>query len=70
MVGKISKEYMDSRWGLEVQTLLISQWWLSNTKRVSKYCIEGERGFVSNFRADGDQYVNDLKRQLENLEWI
>jgi len=44
--------------------------WLSNTKRVSKYCIEGERGFVSNFRADGIQYVNDLQKQLENLEWI
>jgi len=44
--------------------------WLSNTKRVSKYCIEGERGFIHHHNADGDKYVNDLKNQLKELKWI
>ena len=43
--------------------------WFSNTKRVSKYCIEGERGFISNHRA-GENYVESLKNQLEELGWI
>ena len=32
--------------------------WLSNTKRVSKYCIEGERGFISNNNAGESHYRN------------
>jgi len=44
--------------------------WFSNTRRVSKYCIEGERGFVSNYRADGEKYITDLKNQLEELKWL
>jgi hypothetical protein len=44
--------------------------WLSNTKRVSKYCIEGERGFISNYRADGLKYINDLKNQLGEIGCI
>ena len=43
--------------------------WLSNTKRVSKYCIEGERGLISNCGA-GENYINNLKKQMEELEWI
>ena len=43
--------------------------WFSNTKRVSKYCIEGERGFISNHRA-GENYIESLKNQLEGLGWI
>ena len=43
--------------------------WLSNKKRVSKYCIEGERGFVSNHNA-GENYVNNLMKQLGELGWI
>ena len=43
---------------------------LSNTKRVSKYCIEGERGFISNYRADGNRYVTDLTKQLESIGWV
>jgi len=44
--------------------------WFSKTKRVSKYCIEGERGFVSNHRADGNEYIDNFKNQLKELEWI
>jgi len=43
--------------------------WFSNTKRVSKYCIEGERGLISNHRA-GENYIESLKNQLEELGWI
>ena len=43
--------------------------YFSLTKRVSKYCIEGERGFISNHRA-GENYIESLKNQLEDLEWI
>ena len=43
--------------------------WLSDTKRVSKYCIEGERGFISNHRA-GENYLQNLERQLRELKWI
>ena len=43
--------------------------WLSNTKRVSKYCVEGERGFVSN-ETDKENYVDNLIKQLGDLVWI
>jgi len=43
--------------------------WLSNTKRVSKYCVEGERGFVSN-ETDKENYVDNLIKQLGDLGWI
>ncbi len=43
--------------------------WFSNTKRISKYCIEGERGFINNNNA-GENYINNLKKQLINLGWI
>jgi hypothetical protein len=43
--------------------------WLSNKKRVSKYCIEGERGFISNHSA-GENYIESLKYQLKELKWI
>ena len=56
--------------GLNDLKLVDSTRWFSTTKRVSKYCIEGERGFVSNYRADGENYVKNLQRQLENLGWI
>ena len=44
--------------------------WFSNTKRISRYCIEGERGLISNFKADGMQYVKNLTSQMKELEWI
>jgi len=56
--------------GLNDLKLVDSTRWFSTTKRVSKYCIEGERGFVSNYRADGESYVKSLQRQLEELGWI
>ena len=43
--------------------------WLSNMKRVSRYCIEGERGFISNHRA-GENYLQNIQKQLRELEWI
>ena len=43
--------------------------WLSNTKRVSKYCIEGERGFISNHNADPN-YIKNLQKKLEEINWI
>jgi hypothetical protein len=43
--------------------------WLSDMKRVSKYCIEGERGFIANHRA-GENYLQNIQKQLRELEWI
>jgi len=43
--------------------------WFSNTKRISKYCIEGERGFVSNFRA-GEDYLENIQKLLKDIGWI
>ena len=43
--------------------------WLSNMKRVSRYCIEGERGFIGNHRA-GENYLQNIQKQLKELEWI
>ena len=43
--------------------------WLSNMKRVSRYCIEGERGFIGNHRA-GENYLQNIQKQLRELEWI
>ena len=44
--------------------------WLSNTKRVSKYCVEGERGFIKNHKADGNQYLRNLESVLEEMGWL
>jgi hypothetical protein len=44
--------------------------WFSDKKRVSKYCVEGERGFVSNHRADGAEYVNNVKDLMSEMGWI
>ena len=49
--------------------LVESTRWLSDKKRVSKYCIEGERGFVSNHRA-GENYLESIQKQLGELGWI
>ncbi len=35
--------------------------WLSDTKRVSKYCIEGERGFINNNECGENHYQNAVK---------
>ena len=43
--------------------------WLSDMKRVSRYCIEGERGFIKNHRA-GEDYLFNLQKQLKELGWI
>lgn len=45
--------------------------WFSNTKRISKYCIEGERGFVHSCSNDeAGMYFYDLNKVIknENLE--
>ena len=44
--------------------------YFSLTKRVSKYCIEGERGFIHNSRADGQSYVKDVFDKMKELKWI
>ena len=38
-------------------------------KRVSRYCIEGERGFISNYRA-GENYLQNIQKQMKELGWI
>jgi hypothetical protein len=43
--------------------------WISNTKRISKYCIEGERGFISNHNADRN-YISNLQKILKEINWI
>jgi len=43
--------------------------WFSNTKRISKYCIEGERGFLSNKNA-GENYINNLVKLMGDIGWI
>tara|TARA_R110000824_G_scaffold140184_3_gene305909 strand:+ start:2120 stop:3007 length:888 start_codon:yes stop_codon:yes gene_type:complete len=43
--------------------------WLSNTKRISEYCIEGERGLISNCNADSS-YIKNLQKKLEEINWI
>ena len=39
-------------------------------KRVSKYCVEGERGFVKNHKADGNQYLRNLENVLKDMGWL
>jgi hypothetical protein len=39
--------------------------WLSNTKRVSRYCIEGERGFINNNNCGENHYKNAVKNIFE-----
>lgn len=43
--------------------------WFSKTKRISKYCIEGERGFLSNKNA-GENYINNLTKLMGDIGWI
>ena len=44
--------------------------WLSDMKRVSKYCVEGERGFIKNHKADGNQYLRNLEAILKDVGWL
>jgi hypothetical protein len=52
--------------------------WLANSAlRVSKYCIEGERGFIHKHNADCGNYIpavmgvlKDLKKQLYEMGWV
>jgi hypothetical protein len=45
--------------------------WLSNSAlRVSKYCIEGERGFIQKHSADCGKYIEALIHTLKNLNLI
>ena len=45
--------------------------WLSNSAlRVSKYCIEGERGFIQKHSADCGKYIEALTHTLKNLNLI
>ena len=39
--------------------------WLSDTKRVSKYCIEGERGFINNNECGENHYQNAVKNMFK-----
>ena len=39
--------------------------WLSNTKRVSRYCIEGERGFINNNDCGENHYKNAVQNLFE-----
>jgi hypothetical protein len=38
--------------------------WLSNTKRVSKYCIEGERGFIRNNNSNESHYIQSVLKMI------
>jgi len=41
--------------------------YLSNTKRVSKYCLEGERGRISNMNGGGqERYLSHVMAQLKS----
>ena len=52
---------------LQENNILDGLAYLSNTKRVSKYCLEGERGCVSNMNAGGNErYLPYIKAQLES----
>jgi hypothetical protein len=44
--------------------------WFSDTRRVSKYCIEGERGFIHKCNNhERDQYIKDLNNMLKNIKY-
>ena len=43
--------------------------WFSNTKRVSRYCIEGERGLISNWQA-GENYLQNIMQKMKDLNWV
>ena len=42
--------------------------WFSKTKRISKYCIEGERGLIGGYNA-GENYLQNLIKKMEDLGW-
>jgi hypothetical protein len=42
--------------------------WLSNTKRVSKYCIEGERGFIHNNQSGELHYESAVKTIIHDTQ--
>lgn len=44
--------------------------WFSDVKRVSKYCIEGERGFVTGNRANEPGYEKAVQNILTKIGWI
>lgn len=45
--------------------------WLSNSAlRVSKYCIEGERGFIHKHSADCGKYVPTVINVLKDTGWV
>ncbi len=45
--------------------------WLSESAlRVSKYCIEGERGFIHKHNADCGKYIPALLKELKKIEMI
>mgnify|MGYP003626022117 CR=1 FL=1 len=53
---------------LEQNNLLDRMAYLSNTKRVSAYCLEGERGYVSHTNAGGqERYLNHVITQLKAI---
>jgi len=45
--------------------------WLSVlSQRVSRYCIEGERGLVSKHQSDCGKYISSLMEQLQKIGLI
>lgn len=53
---------------LEQNNLLGRMAYLSNTKRVSNYCLEGERGFISHVDAGGqERYLEHVMSRLKSV---
>ena len=53
---------------LEENNLLDRMAYLSNTKRVSAYCLEGERGYISHINAGGqERYLHHVISQLKSI---
>ena len=45
-------------------------WFSVSAQRVSRYCVEGERGLVSKHQSDCGKYVPSLLRQLEEIGMV
>ena len=53
---------------LEQNNLLDKMAYLSNTKRVSNYCLEGERGFISHVDGGGqERYLEHIMSRLKTV---
>ena len=43
--------------------------WFSKTKRISDYCIEGERGLLGGHKA-GENYLQNMIQKMKDLNWL